>query len=715
MTIKEVPRIILRGDLEEANLKVREGIRQLNILKDNMSFQSLDQDARKIRYTDGSEITCRSIFGINDVQIYVPRKEGWKWSEVIVPRFFAKVKVEQDYKYYWIYFGKAEDVLSKRIKRGYAQPPPDEHSNNIVVFEISNSFERTEEEVLLGHGFHFTLEQALTPFVKWTDFDTPCFAVKAFMLEDSHKKDEDGEYVKERWVATTHYLMHDRRAAINVGTKWTPPPPCEIEDMPCPPTQFYCDIDKKILVWYGSYEIFMGALVIRFNDLDIERGLYNYTWNSVAASGFSIVADQYRTLEGTKEDIPINMMPDVASVTDTEISFYLSRGLPFDRPGLVTIDWINYEWGYTISAAGVDKTKHWYWSAEGFEQKPCASFSQSDFEEEWNPPVPECSEVDVDYCEYFSRDYCPCRDIYTQLECEGCSEIKQVSGGIRIKVSVLNGYESLYEIKVFDDLFKADTIYRNFGVEESKGYRAYRCVWDVSQEDCDIQATYAYDIARRNLGENLRQKYAKGLSALWLSNNVAYFFKEQNRNRCIGSASQDGVFTHCWTCSGDAPFGGPNIEDFYSCKWLKSSSPWPLWAEECPSGLGKCFVLSMPGEDWLSIDNEYVEESAGIYILRRESNQDNYEEPLVRKYKTDRGVEFDVTEIYKTYYLDDRATDGSQGLIIAGKGVKNGNLYWEVYHEYIDKDNVVRRINITEELLKKLNCEQHQLIEIGLI
>ena len=39
-----------------------------------MGFQRLDQDVRRVRYTDGSEITCRSIFGIDDVQIYVPKR-----------------------------------------------------------------------------------------------------------------------------------------------------------------------------------------------------------------------------------------------------------------------------------------------------------------------------------------------------------------------------------------------------------------------------------------------------------------------------------------------------------------------------------------------------------------------------------------------------------------------------------------------------------------
>ena len=67
-----IPRIILSGDQEEARLRAREGIRQLGILKGLMSFGQLKQDVRRVRYTDGSEILCRSIFGIEDVTIYVP-------------------------------------------------------------------------------------------------------------------------------------------------------------------------------------------------------------------------------------------------------------------------------------------------------------------------------------------------------------------------------------------------------------------------------------------------------------------------------------------------------------------------------------------------------------------------------------------------------------------------------------------------------------------
>lgn len=82
MAHKQVPRIILRGDKEAANLMSREGMRQLDILKNLMSFQKLKQDVRRVRFVDRSEIICRSIFGIDDVQIYVPEKRVAREKEI---------------------------------------------------------------------------------------------------------------------------------------------------------------------------------------------------------------------------------------------------------------------------------------------------------------------------------------------------------------------------------------------------------------------------------------------------------------------------------------------------------------------------------------------------------------------------------------------------------------------------------------------------------
>ena len=67
-----IPRIILTGDEEEASYRVREGIKQLDILKGLMGFQKLKQDVRRVRYTDESEIICRSVFGVEEIEIFAP-------------------------------------------------------------------------------------------------------------------------------------------------------------------------------------------------------------------------------------------------------------------------------------------------------------------------------------------------------------------------------------------------------------------------------------------------------------------------------------------------------------------------------------------------------------------------------------------------------------------------------------------------------------------
>lgn len=75
MAPRELPRIILEGDEESARHMAREGIRQLDILKDLMGFRSLQQDVRRVEYIDGSRIVCTSQFGINTVTLYAPSEE----------------------------------------------------------------------------------------------------------------------------------------------------------------------------------------------------------------------------------------------------------------------------------------------------------------------------------------------------------------------------------------------------------------------------------------------------------------------------------------------------------------------------------------------------------------------------------------------------------------------------------------------------------------
>lgn len=78
MEVRRIPRIILDGDAESASHMAREGIRQLGILKELMSFNDLQQDIRKVEYIDGSRIVCRSCFGEDVVHLYAVKEEEGK-------------------------------------------------------------------------------------------------------------------------------------------------------------------------------------------------------------------------------------------------------------------------------------------------------------------------------------------------------------------------------------------------------------------------------------------------------------------------------------------------------------------------------------------------------------------------------------------------------------------------------------------------------------
>ena len=287
-------------------------------------------------------------------------------------------------------------------------------------------------------------------------------------------------------------------------------------------------------------------------------------------------------------------------------------------------------------------------------------------------------------------------------------------------VNLYNGYHSNYWIQIFDQSFFADTIDRSSNIEEQKYYSAGKCKWRSESNDCAPCGVGAYPCAIREIDEDLRQKVANGLSALWGANNIAYFYEERNRSKCLADALQDGTLRRvCGDTDAYTYWGGPNKEDFGNCKWSDVARCLPL--SECPDGLGKCFRLSMPGDDWVQASEDYIEFEGSSYHgdhyrwVKKTDDIDTYKTVPIRKFKIDGGIEFDATKTYKTYYLDDRATENTQGLIIAGKGINEGNEWWEVYHERIDENNLVVRDNITEELFKKLKCNPGQLIEIGLI
>jgi hypothetical protein len=75
LPIDRLPRIKLEGDTEKASDLWRIALLELQKLKNLMSFQNLEQDIRRVVFPDGTVIQCHSVFGEDNITIYVPLVE----------------------------------------------------------------------------------------------------------------------------------------------------------------------------------------------------------------------------------------------------------------------------------------------------------------------------------------------------------------------------------------------------------------------------------------------------------------------------------------------------------------------------------------------------------------------------------------------------------------------------------------------------------------
>ena len=125
MAVSRIPRIILDGDEESASYLTREGIRQLGILKESMSFGDLQQDVRRVEYIDGNRIVCKSCFGEDTVYIYA-RKEEEKERE---PKLYVYAIISSYVTIWDLLTGEvAEDICNNEGK------VYDDAGNSLVTF-----------------------------------------------------------------------------------------------------------------------------------------------------------------------------------------------------------------------------------------------------------------------------------------------------------------------------------------------------------------------------------------------------------------------------------------------------------------------------------------------------------------------------------------------------------------------------------------------------
>ena len=710
-----LPRIITRGDHEAARLLAREGIRQLNILKNLMSFGNLKQDVRRVRFINGSEIVCKSVFGTDEVQIYVPEKERGK-KKIPLGRFFAKVRRGGLYgkiTYYWLTFTRLKGELivsARKVKNS------DININGISIKETLWAFSNLP--LHMNHA-----------------------ATKSFML---NKAEEGKEPNYQRWVATQHALAIDTTLVFYPLYYAVPPRsfnfiypyPTELGGdrlggftHPAPPNRFYCDVNKGLMAWYSTktvdnpeniewppINLVFGIL------LWIDKGLitgvktFECKSNEAGCTGFEALRSLRESDLGnpTTEnplplwpEVPIDMMSEVNSISLTELEVVIPWNY---RPIMIKIDLTkaelrSQEKDHTYKA--INSCNHWYWTKKGFEQKLFASFNQIDK-----------SDAPDDYVEDSGSGGgvdCSCGDIDA---CNSAIGNKSWDKNQRINYSSTDINSSI-EIHIFNLTQKASSIIMlGRAINGHRGYEWVSCEWEGYPEPghCQGTSTSNYDEQERYIEETTRQKKVDSLEAEWSSPNIAFIGSEIRRRRAKNIALQRPTLSgFCWS--------GGSSEDFTPCFNRDEKHGHP--ASDFSGGV--CFYpYSFPNVEWaddVGIGESFYQISDG-YEWDISQNADEYSKTPIVEFNVEGEESFSLSKYNRTYYLDDRSSENSEGLLVAARGAVIADLtkfwqypifdvaQWDITYKFPDEDTF---INVTAKVLNALGCDKTELIELGLI
>ena len=749
-----LPRIITRGDHEAARLLAREGIRQLNILKNLMSFGNLKQDVRRVRFTNGSEIICRSIFGIDDVQIYVPEK-GPKEKKKYVGRFFAKVRrggLHGEVKFYWILFAKNGKVSIRFV----------ESSAKILDRMASTPF---------------TTARATNSFTK------------SFMVKNDNGKEE-------RWIAAPHLLVKENDMVDKNGNnkkvliemfnplgyphgqtnltgdnyRYYPLPHfCiplfyEYSTHPCPPNRFYCNTDKRTMVWYSCYTAidntipeapvlihYCFGIILTLTDNMVSEKYYSpgsgteYQKIIDSKSNKELVKvffcrsseiddrgfDRYWYFRkpdpvcpgdswcGVDEEVPYQMLTDVNYLDNDKIEIFLPWGA---RPVKITVDLTDSAVGRTYEA--VTSSKHWFWSKDGFEQKVFVDFFQ-EFHDGASDYISDSGGGPGSDCAGLSKIECNagCGYGVGNVTNKDWSRSRTIDYGYCDK-------HSKYKINIFDRKVFSES-FRLLGrrIVEDRHANIEYCEWQTGM-GCTGPNTLGWD-SKSTMDETTEQKVVDSVIADWTSPNIIFVGQEIKRLYANSSAMQMPI------SPGSA--WGSGCVNAPDCFGRCFTGPAPLGCEgQGCFGEARCFIgypfeLADPTNftpHWAAAPTEehYVQTTDGCERYRT-LNKDEFSDPLVLQYQVDGEGYFPSTLFNKTYYLDDRSSINSDGLLVAARGAEVVDFEldeetlipgkpifdvarWSIIYKSLESQAF---IDITNELLKVLDCDQTELIELGLI
>ena len=580
--------------------------------------------------------------------------EDLKPRQCISPRFFVKIKESGEgagFRYYWLF-----------------------------LLNDEGDYEVTIKESIGGS----IIEKMLT-----TPFNNGHTQTKAFML--------DNEGNQERWVAAPHLLTKNRVQQflpLHFPAEEEPPEKSPIYPTPalcgtppeyglahyCPPNRFFCNPEEKIMVWFTVEEDTCICGVILNKEKDTTQ---TFLINSSDMDGEGFEA--YWCVNKTGQEVPISTMIDVVKLTQNEIEIILPWQM---RPTKVIINLNTSQ----ITYEEVDSCNHQHWSDSGFNEVSLAQLTQSS---EDHSGESEESVVDSIDCSVYGDQASCYADEYHVTEILGRYHV--------LDTTYVSKRHSDYELVILGNNYSVNSDLDKYDVSEHLKEILDHCGWQPPCQNRGGPGSLVDLWQNRKLKGHLNQKNVDSGVAELISPNVLYKKTSITKSYCDGLVEQRRNRVEAMT---EAAF-----QDL--CYWGLSPTPLPQsWRDLFT--VGECFKEEMPGSIWNQFDNESFYGDVSWKVWERSTNQDEENITEIKKYSIDGVVEMDASKYNRIYYLDDRSTDESHGIIVAGKLYNKSpeEVYdWKIYWAKSETGY----FDITADVLDVLEIEKEQLYEIGLI
>lgn len=616
---------------------------------------------------------------------YIIGFKDLKPRECISPRFFVKINKGSGFEYYWL-----------------------------ILLNDDGNYEPSIKESIGGR----TMEIMAEP-----PYNNEHIATKAFVL-----KDEDEN--EERWVAAPHLLTKNRVQQFlplyHPATEiLSPPQPTPMYPLPascflygpgspglnhpCPPNRFYCNVDDNIMAWYSVYSVdnpvppagqeeLIFGIIYKIEDEGIQVTTFSYSSRDLEDLGFQ----GYWFYQGVVGDIvslipevPINMVADIELLTKDQRRIVIPWR---SQPIRITH---NFD-GSGTTYEEANSADHWFWDTcpEGFKQELFAEMTQ-----EFKSGEEEYQE------ENFSGGATSCSEHHgNKVAClADHGHAKEYIAKRWQKIEHVIDKTSEYNIHLFDEIANTKSYQEHIDIWEYR-YESYSyCTWSHGAQEC-VGPIIDAEASKRFIEDRLKQKEVDSVYAVWESPNVMHVVQKIERVFTSAMALQGPKWPErCW--------GGEDQSDFLNM------AAWPClsrkqWFIDLMTIAKFFYGYPMPGDEWSEIQNDWTFPTFDGWMWKRTTEVDDFVVTPINEYRIDNKIVLDASKWDRTYYLDDRSTDESHGIIVAAKDyIKATESTPEIVHGwkiYWAKEET-NYIDITADVLTVLGIEKEQLYEIGLI